>query len=62
MRVYVTDDGFLMEDIDFNCYVFWLIDQYRLEKRPWEIILTENFWGDQLLVPKILNEIKEFMK
>ena len=62
MKIYTTDDGHLMERSDFVPYVLWLIGQNKAENKHWEPILAAEFWGDQLLVTQILNEIKELIK
>lgn len=62
MIVFVTDNGYLMEDTDFVPYILWIIEQYRAENKAWESILTADFWGEQLLVTQIMTEIKELIK
>jgi hypothetical protein len=58
MKVYINDEGSLMDEDDFVPYVIWLIDQYRKEGKNWEIVLCVGFWGEQLLYPLILDKIK----
>jgi|GEM_PF-6607073 len=62
MMVYVNDDGYLMEDTDFIPYVIWLITQVRSENGDWGAVLSSDFWGEQLLCPQILIDIKELIK
>lgn len=58
MIVYMNDEGYLMEEVDFVPCVECLVGEMKSQKGNWETALTSEFWGEQLLFPPILEKIK----
>lgn len=62
MIAYKTNDGHLREFDDFFVYVMWLIQDKKSRDEDWEMVLTKEFWGDQLIDIEILDKIKNDAK
>lgn len=59
--VYVNDSGYGFGEIDFLQYVRFLIAEEMNKGKEWEHLLTEDYWGCNLLQPEILLKIKNYM-
>lgn len=51
-----------MEYTDFMPYVLQHIEEIKSQNGDWIAVLTPDYWGEQLLHPTILNDIKECIK
>ena len=60
MIVYETDDGQGLTEQDFMQYVCFKIKEAKSNLKNWKCLISEDYWGSNLLEPMVLNKIKKY--